>query len=192
MLVIAHDASMEPVLEEVPAPVVAFIEALAVTKVEEVHTFRQVLEFGEHDQMKVVRHLARREQMPAPTLRGQTFERRPTEAVGIVTIDVHAVDPACGDVEDADIGENAAGLSCHRPNVSAPSFTRNPQFRPRPKTPWPGDCPRAMARSGSSNSATGSLAAAIETCPGDSPRDMRRRDMAWGQSPGHVLNGGGG
>ena len=37
MLVVADDASVEPVLEEVPTSVVAFIEALGVAKVEEVH-----------------------------------------------------------------------------------------------------------------------------------------------------------
>ena len=37
MLIIVDDASMEPVLEEVPTPVVAFVEALGVAKVEEMH-----------------------------------------------------------------------------------------------------------------------------------------------------------
>ena len=37
MLVVADDAGVEPVLEEVPASVVAFVEALGVAKVEEMH-----------------------------------------------------------------------------------------------------------------------------------------------------------
>ena len=160
--------------------------------------------------MKVVCHLARREEVPVPTLCCQAFEGRPAEAVGVVAVDIHTVDPARGDVEDTNIGENTAGKSCHRPNVSAPSSSRNPHFGPRPKTPCPGDCPRAMARSvsGTAPPATpqrrsghgrGTVPETCSKgacpdfpCPGDSPYDMCRADMAWGLSPRHVVNGGGG
>ena len=187
MLLIADDASVEPVLEEMSTAVVAFVEALCVAKVEEVHTFREVLELGEHDEVKVVRHLARREEVPPPAFRGEPLEGRPAEAVGVVAVDVHAVDATRGHVEDAGVGENTSWLSRHRPNVTASRFSRNPHFRPRRKATWPWDCPRDTFGAGMPQGLSprhGLSGHALGTVPGAWPKRRWRLELA-----GEIVDG---
>jgi ethanolamine utilization protein EutP (predicted NTPase) len=58
VLVVSNDARVEPVLEEMAAPVVALVEALRVAEVQQVHAAREFLELAGHDEVEVVGHLA--------------------------------------------------------------------------------------------------------------------------------------
>jgi hypothetical protein len=183
MLVIAHDACVEAILEEVAAPVVALVEALRVAEVQQMHTAREVLELGRHDQVKVVGHLAGGEEMPVPALRSEPLEGRKTEAIGVVAVNRVPCNPARRHVVDASLGEYTAGQARHRANVSALHPAAQSAVWAAPKTnrsrgQSPGQVLKRHCRQRRIGHVSGTVpeTCAEGPCLGDSPLDMARMD----------------
>jgi hypothetical protein len=121
VLVVADDAGVEAILEEMPTTVVALVEALRVAEVQKVHAAGEVLELGEDDDVEVIRHLAGGEDVPAPPQRGEPLELGEALVVGVVAVDLLAVDAARGHVIDGDVRKNAARQATHGANVATAS-----------------------------------------------------------------------
>jgi hypothetical protein len=180
VLIIADDARVEAILEEMPTTVVALVEALRVAEVQKVHAAGEVLELGEDDDVEVVRHLAGGEDVPAPPQRGEALELGEALVVGVVAVDLLAVDATCGHVVNGDVRKNATRQATHgcersdrrqRPAIRSFARVRNAHV--------PGTVPQTWPENSRPRPRRSALHGAAET------------DMSRGLSPGHGRDGHG-
>ena len=113
MLVVADDAGVEAVGVEVPAPVVAAVEALRVPERERVHPAGDALEVAEHDEVEVVPHEAVGVEPPLRLERCQPQVTDEPASVVVVEVDVATVDPAHRHVIGAEVGKVVPARTSH-------------------------------------------------------------------------------
>jgi hypothetical protein len=101
VLVVSDDPRDEPVLDQVPPPLVAVVVPLGDPEVQPVHAARELLLRRLDDEVEVVAHQAPRVKRPAKAANGAEEIRGCGLPVVAVVKDPHAVHAPDGDVEDA-------------------------------------------------------------------------------------------